>query len=123
MQNDTLLQIPCELTGSTTKSVTQTTKLTFESQQAVPPELIARITAKMGHVGWLAFLVGERQIDSLDVLKLPEITVEKGRKSQAERIRGVIWRIWEKNGKMGDSEAFYNSKTEQIIEHLKKQLE
>ena len=123
MSEETLLQIPVELIGSQTKSVTKTTKLQFETQETVPPELIARITAQMGKVGWLSFLVGETPLDSLDVVALPEIKVEKDRKSQAERLRAVIWRLWEKNGKVGDSEAFYNSKTEQIIEHLKKQLE
>lgn len=121
--DEQILQIAAELTGSSTKSVSRTTKLTFESQESVPPELIAKVTSLVGKTGWLAFLVSDRPIDTLDVVSLPELSTETGRKSQAERIRAVLWRLWEKNGKAGDSETFYNQKTEQIIEHLKKQLD
>jgi len=122
MSEETLLQIPCELTGSQTKSVSKTTKLTFESQESVPPELISRITAYVGKTGWLCFLPEERQIDVLDVVGLPEIKVDKDRKSQATRLRAVLWRLWEQEGKVGDSETFYNAKMEQLIEHYKEKL-
>ena len=120
---ETLLQIPVELTGSQTKSISKTTKLTFESQENVPPELISRITGSVGKTGWLCFLPEERQIDTLDVIGLPEISVEKGEKTPGQRMRAVIWRIWEKGGKTGDFITFYSSKMEQIIEHLKEKLD
>lgn len=123
MSGETLLQIPCELTGSQTKSVSKTTKLTFESQENVSPELISRITANVGRTGWLCFLPEERKIDVLDVVGLPEIKTEKDRKSQSVRLRAVLYLLWEKGGKVGDSETFYNAKMEQLIEHFKEKLD
>jgi hypothetical protein len=121
--SEAILQIPCELTGSSTKSVTKTTKLTFESQEAVPPEMIARITEKVGRTGWLAFLVGERPIDILDVVGLPEIKTEKGEKSKSTRLRAALFRLWEATGKVGDSETHYNIHAEKFIEHVKSKIE
>lgn len=123
MNEELILQIPVELTGSATKSVTKTTKLTFETQEAVNPELIARITSKMGRVGWLSFLVGEKQIDTLDVVGLPDIKVERGDKTKGQRLRGALWKLWEAQGKVGSSEDHYNIHLEKFIDHVKAKIE
>jgi len=123
MNEESILQIPVELIGSQTKSVTKTTKLQFETQEAVNPELIARITAKMGQVGWLSFLVGEQRIDTLDVLNLPEIKIEKGEKTKGQRLRASLFRLWEAQGKVGSSEDHYNVYMERLIDHIKSKIE
>lgn len=56
-------------------------------------------------------------------LEVEKVSAEMGTKSQCQRIRGCIFKIWESKGKEGDFEAFYRSKTESIIDHLKKQIE
>ncbi len=122
MSEETILQIPCELTGSATKSVTKTTKLVFETQETVPPELIARITAQMGRVGWLSFLVGERQIDTLEVVGLPEIKTPKDKKSKAERQRNAYYVLWQKQGGTGDFDSFYDSQMERGIDDIKSRI-
>lgn len=122
--NESLLQIPCELIGSQTKSVTKTTKLTFESQESVPTDLIARITQLVGKTGWLVFLAEERPIDALDVVALPPVQwEEEGNKSPSQRMRAVIWRLWEKNGKQGEFDEYYKSKMNKLIEVLKEKLD
>jgi len=123
MSDETLLTIPCELTGSATRSISKTTKLVFESQEQVPPELIARITEKVGKTGHLCFLVGERQIDTLDVLNLPEIKTEKGEKTKGQRLRASLFRLWEAQGKVGSSEEHYNIHMEKLIDHVKAKIE
>jgi len=123
MSGETLLQIPAELTGSQTKSVSKTTKLTFESQESVPPELISKITAKVGKTGWLCFLAEERPLDVLDVVGLPEIKAEKGEKSKSARLRGVLYRLWEQTGRVGDSETHYQIHMEKYIEHVKSRIQ
>lgn len=123
MTEETILQIPVELTGSSTRAVSKTTKLQFETQEAVNPELIARITAKMGRVGWLSFLVGEKQIDTLDVVGLPDIKVEKGEKTKGQRLRASLFRLWQAQGKVGSSEEHYNIHMERLIDHVKSKIE
>lgn len=117
--HETLLQIPCELTGSATKSISKTTKLTFESQENVPAELISKITQNVGKTGWLCFLPEERQIDTMDVMDLPEIKVSKDEKSKALRLRNALYVLWEATGKVGTSEEHYNVQTEKLIDFIK----
>lgn len=120
--NETLLQIPAELVSSTTRSVSKTTKLTFESQENVPPELISKITENIGRTGWLCWLVSERKIDALDVVSLKEIKGEKDKKSKAERLRAALYILWQKEGEIGSSEEFYQAKMERFIDHVKEKI-
>lgn len=46
-----------------------------------------------------------------------------GQKTQAQRLRSTIWRLWEAKGKKGDSENYYRSIMEGLIEQLKEKLE
>ena len=119
---ETLLQIPAELVSSATRSVSKTTKLTFESQENVPPELISKITENIGRTGWLCWLVSERKIDALDVISLKEIKGEKDKKSKAERLRAALYILWQKEGEIGSSEEFYQAKMERFIDHVKEKI-
>lgn len=60
--------------------------------------------------------------DEVEV-EVEKVKGEMGTKTQGQRIRGCIFKIWETKGKQGDFEAFYRQKTEAIIEWLKKQIE
>jgi len=117
-----ILQIPCELTDTNTKAIRRTTKLVFETLEIVPPHLIAQLTQCVGKTGWLAFLAEERQIDTLDVVNLPKITIEKGEKSKATRLRASLYRLWESEGKQGDSETHYNVQMEKLIDFVKSKI-
>ncbi len=46
-----------------------------------------------------------------------------GQKTQAQRLRGVIFRLWEQSGKHGNSEQYYQIITENLIDQLKEKLE
>lgn len=46
-----------------------------------------------------------------------------GQKTQAQRLRGVIYRLWEQSGKNGNSEEYYRSIMESLIDQLKERLE
>lgn len=52
-----------------------------------------------------------------------EVKSEKEAKTQAQRIRAVIFVMWRQDGRNGDFEDFYRHKTEKIIEWLKTKLE
>ena len=48
---------------------------------------------------------------------------EGGSKTQSQRIRGVLYRLWESNNEgFTEFHNYYLSKTESIINHLKNQL-
>lgn len=46
-----------------------------------------------------------------------------GRKTQAQRLRGVVYRIWEHEGCKGNSEDHYKRVMESVINQLKEKLE
>jgi len=46
-----------------------------------------------------------------------------GRKTQAQRLRAVIYRIWESKGSNGSFETYYQSYMEKVIDQLKEKIE
>lgn len=70
--------------------------------------------------GW--FLFAPNELQEKDIPK-ENADPETGKKSQCQRIRAVLYRLWEQKGKEGDFETFYNTRTERVIEHVKEQLE
>lgn len=46
-----------------------------------------------------------------------------GKKTQAQRLRGVIFRLWEQKGKNGDFDEYYKSVLENMIDQIKEKLE
>lgn len=65
------------------------------------------------------------EIDDFDESDIPNEKPDfsTGGKTQAQRLRGVIYRIWEQTGKKVDSESYYRSTMEQIISQMKEKLE
>jgi hypothetical protein len=46
-----------------------------------------------------------------------------GQKTKAQRLRAVIWRIWEQAGSKGSSEDYYHSVMDSLINQMKEKLE
>lgn len=68
------------------------------------------------------FLLKAEKFEELP--SLPEIKIEKGFKTPSERLRGVIFRYWEKRtGQTEDFEIFYKKQMEKIINAYKEKLE
>jgi hypothetical protein len=119
--NETLLQVPGEFTKLTTMR-NNTARLQFDTQE-VKPEVLAQMMQNIEKFGWLCFLAGERQIDTLDVVNLPELEPhETQTKSQAERIRSVLFVYWEQIKSPLAFKDFYDKETEKYIDHVKSKL-
>ncbi len=52
-----------------------------------------------------------------------EIQKDVDNKTQAQRIRAVLFLIWKQQGEQGEFRDFYNAKTEKYINYLKEKLE
>jgi hypothetical protein len=124
--DEIITQVPAELVKAEMRALTKDAKLTFNTQQEVPPELLTKIIGNTGKTGWLSFLVGERRIDSLDILTLPDIEIEKGEKTKSQRLRASIYVLWQKekalNATKHTSEEYYNVKMEQLIDFIKEKI-
>ena len=52
-----------------------------------------------------------------------EVKKEIGQKTQAQRIRSVLFVLWKKSGSKEDFEVYYRSQTDKIIDYLKDKIE
>lgn len=95
------------------------TKLDIITQELSPDEMTELFTLK-GKIGW--FLFKENVINPDDIKDLPDIKVDKGEKTKAQRLRGVVYKLWETTGRTKTSEEFYNEYMEKIINSIKEKL-
>ena len=95
-------------------------KLSVETIGSLSPEDIAKLFELRDKAGWFVFK--ETEVKNEDI-NLPDIALEKGKKSLAERLRAVIYLRGKKNGiKPEDSEFFYKGQMEMLINKYKEKL-
>lgn len=81
----------------------------------MPPEQLAEMAKLSGKFGSFAFAEGK--ITEKDV---PEPEPEfKNEKSVSQRLRNVLYILWEKKGKQGEFEVFRKKHMEKIINQYK----
>jgi hypothetical protein len=68
------------------------------------------------HFGIMAFAV-----DAGDIVKLPKVAKQDVR-SRSQRLRDVLFRLWEQEGKPGTAEEFYAAEMERIIASFRRRL-
>lgn len=51
-----------------------------------------------------------------------EIDKDLNQKSQSQRMRSILYLLWEQEGKQGRFDEYYHEKTEKYIEYLKEKL-
>lgn len=73
--------------------------------------------------GWLLFSPN-KEIAEITAIPDEKADAMTGQKTQAQRLRGVIYRIWDqKNKPGGDFESYYRSYMERLIEREKANLD
>lgn len=97
----------------------RTYKLIFNTQE-LHGDQAARLLPLLMSQGWLLFAPSELDDEDVPDYKPDPLT---GNKSQAARIRGALYRRWEKLGKKGDFEMYYNIATERFLDQIKASLE
>ena len=83
--------------------------------------MLGKVAALTEKFGWLVFLPGKKILPE-EVASLPDLIEEDGGRSPAQRLRGVLYRMWEQKGKQGDFETYYRSKMEMVINQVKEKL-
>ena len=71
-----------------------------------------------GQQGWLVF--SENEIKDEEI---PNNYADLEKKTQSQRIRECLYRLYEQRGKTGTFEDFYRMQTEKIINAIKNKLE
>jgi hypothetical protein len=89
--------------------------------QELTPEYGAMLFSLKDSFGYFTFT--ERPIEPDDV-DIPDIVPDfKNEKTPSQRMRGVLYRLWEQKGKINTFEQFYREQMEVIIEHFKGKLD
>lgn len=100
--------------------VDRTLKLEFSTQELKPEE--AGVLHGLAHnEGWVLFSPTEIKPEEIEI---PDFEPEfKRDKTPSQRLRGVIYVLWEQKGKPGDYDTFYKQKMESLIDFVKTKLE
>jgi hypothetical protein len=96
-------------------------KLEFETRELAGEEATTLLEQRQKE-GWLLFSPN-KELDEITDIPDEKADSMTGQKTQAQRLRGVIYKIYEKRGKQGDFEGFYRSYMERIIEREKANLD
>lgn len=101
----------------------KTLKLVFETNEPSPEQLmeIAKLSQSFG---FLAFKKDAFKTEEKDLLKSLKTDFEETGKSKSQRLRGVLYRLYEskpEGHKVFDD--YYNSKMEQLINHFKDKID
>lgn len=94
-------------------------KLEFETRE-LSGEAATTLMSMLQNEGWLLFSPNELQEADVPDEKADSMTNQK---TQAQRTRGIIYRIWEAKGKPGTSEEYYQKTMSAINDQLKAELD
>jgi hypothetical protein len=113
-----MLKVPSSISKVQTLS-DNTVRLIVDCQE-MTPEDEAEIFKLRNQLGWFVFSVSETIMEA-------DLPTEKlnfpGDKSPSQRLRAVLFRLWEQNNNgYKEFEGFYRGKIEKIIESIKEKL-
>jgi hypothetical protein len=95
-------------------------KVTFVTRE-LPPEHAAALLGYRKSEGWLLFKPAP--FEDSDLVDIPETVPEFAQeKTPSQRLRNVLYRLWEYKGKPENFETWRKTKMEQVIQHFKEQL-
>jgi hypothetical protein len=99
-----------------------TWRITVDTQELAEHEA-NDIVHNVRKSGYFLFIPNNEKVD-VDSLNLPEAAPEyKGDKTPGQRLRGILYRLWESLGAKGTFEEFYRIKMEEICNHFKAKLD
>lgn len=101
----------------------RTLKITFESQELNPQELLG-IAENLNSFGYLAFKKEPFAEDERKAIEDLETNYDDKAKTPSKRLRGVLYRNYEQNNEGFDTfTRYYDHSMEKIINHFKSKLD
>jgi hypothetical protein len=111
-----LFQVPAQMTGFQPRK-DQSYKLTFETRQLVGEE-VALLADHFQQEGWLLY----KPNSEITLTDVPAESAEVGAKTNSQRLRSVVYVLWEQQGKPGSFNDFYTATTDRLIDLIKSKL-
>jgi len=110
------LQVAATLQGVSTLS-DGGMSVRFHTQE-LPQEDALILMGFRNAFGWLLFR--ENEFSDKD---LPKESAEYEGKTPSQRLRSVLYVLWQQTGSEGDFEVFYRDRVNKIVEQIKQKLE
>jgi len=112
-----LLQVTVE---NITSRKDKTIKLVLGTQEA-SPEQVGKLFELLNQLAFI--LISPKGINQEQIDAVEAVDVDLGGKTQSQRIRGVLYKLFEQN-KEGFStfDNYYKAKTDKYIDHLKSKI-
>jgi hypothetical protein len=107
------------------KTLSQSIRLTVDTQENLTPETFAKLFGLKDKVGWFFFAEHREKLPGvIDTSQLPPIPQrEDGQKSPSERLRNVLFVYWKKKtDQKQDFELWRVRWMEKLITNIKEQL-
>ena len=115
-----IFQIPATIENVRTMSK-GVLRIQVDTQENLSPEEKSRCMDMHEKTGWFVF--AERQIQPEDLIKLPELKPTDEIKTPSQRLRAIIFVMWEQNNEgFKDSESHYRFWMNKISDWLKEKL-
>jgi len=92
------------------------------STQEVSPSTAGELFRLLNNLG--VCYISPKSINQAEVDQVDALDADLGGKTQSQRIRNVLYKLFEQNAEgFKDFNSYYHSKTEKYIEHLKAKIE
>lgn len=86
----------------------------------LPPEQMTAILSLYEKQGW--FLFKRTSIKPDEIKNLPDIQLEENEKSPSQRLRSVLFVLWDQQGIKKSFEIYYREQMDKIITFVKEKL-
>lgn len=112
--------VPATITKITTMA-DRGLRLQVDTQEITDAELKKQIFDLHDKLGF--FFFSEAPITEVPLDDLPEIKVEEGEKTPSQRLRNILFVLWEQKKIKESFDIFYRKQIEKLIEKIKEQLQ
>lgn len=101
----------------------KTFKVTFETNELTPEQLMG-LGSSLNKFGYIAFKEDPFKQSEKEAIDNLEADYHDNSKSPSQRLRGVLYRLWEQNNKgYQDFNRYYDFIMDMTIRHYKSKLE
>lgn len=109
------VKIPATLDRVSTIQQGLALKVTFETQE-IAPENMASLFELRNRLGWMVF--APNGTPEIELPNEPAMKTHEG-KTPSQRLRNVLYRLWERNGALGNFNDWYEDYIEKRILEVK----
>lgn len=113
--------IPAIIEGVTTRR-DKTLKITIGVNE-LPPEKAGAILSLQNEFAYIAIKkddFGKEELERIETLKAD---LDDSKKTASQRLRGVLFRVWEQGNTNQSFETYYIGEMERIIKHFKTKIQ